>query len=83
MLEISKNLVNNRAIYFALSTLFFLIISSGVFKLSENTSYKVFFDAEDPMVSKYDSLIERFSQVDNFVVVVELKNGNIFDKKYR
>ena len=56
-------------------------LGSGASKLAFDGDYRVFFSEQNPQLKAYDALQKKYTQDDNVLIVIEPKDGKIFNKE--
>ncbi len=57
-----------------------IFLASGLQNAGFNNDYRVFFGEENPQLKAYDALQNKYTKDDNVYIVVEPKNGKVFDR---
>ncbi len=55
--------------------------ASGLQHAGFNNDYRVFFGAENPQLQAFEALQKKYTKDDNVYVVIEPKNGKVFDRE--
>ena len=55
-----------------------VFLAAGLPRLGFNSSWRIFFSSDNPHLMAYDDLTEEFSHYDNLILVVELKEGDLY-----
>lgn len=63
------------------SFLILLLLAAGMWNLSFNSSYRVFFSEDNPYLLAFDHLNEQFSSPENISFVLESKKGSLINSK--
>ena len=58
-----------------------LITASGLQHAGFNNDYRVFFSKENPQLKAFDALQKKYTKDDNVYVVIEPKNGKVFERE--
>lgn len=58
-----------------------LAFGSGGAKLGFDGDYRVFFKKDNPQLLAYEALQKKYTQDDNVLIVIEPKDGEVFDKE--
>ena len=56
-------------------------LGSGASKLAFDGDYRVFFSEQNPQLKAYDALQKKYTQDDNVLIVIEPKDGKLFNKE--
>ncbi len=64
------------------SILLAMALGSGGSKLGFDADYRVFFKKDNPQRLAYEALQKKYTQDDNVLIVIEPKNGEIFNSEY-
>ena len=73
--------IRNRWIVLILSLGVVFALGSGASKLAFDGDYRVFFSEQNPQLKAYDALQKKYTQDDNVLIVIEPKDGKIFNKE--
>ena len=58
-----------------------VLTASGLQHAGFNNDYRVFFSKENPQLKAFDALQKKYTKDDNVYIVIEPKNGKVFDRE--
>ncbi len=76
-----KWVLKNRWYIIFFSLVFVALAASGGRLLNFTTSYRVFFSEDNPQLLAFEALENTYVRNDNVLIVLEPKNGNVFDRE--
>lgn len=71
-------IVNNPLKIIVLSIMLVLIPGTGVTKLYFDSSYRLYFDKDNPQLLELEAIEATYTESHNVIIVVEPKDGNVF-----
>lgn len=77
--NLTIKLVNYRKFLAWSSIVCALLIAGGVYKLSFNSSYRVFFNPDNTHLRAMDQMNETFASEDNVIFVISTRSGDLFN----
>ena len=75
---LSEILINQRRWFTFLSLIVCFGLMLGLPKLGFDSSYRVFFSADNPQLQAYDKLSNEYTSTDNIIFIVTSHTGNIY-----
>jgi len=76
--KVNDFIISKYIYIFIISMLLIFIMASGARLLNFTTDYKVFFSEDNPELSAFNEMQNKFSKTDNILIVVEPTDGDVF-----
>lgn len=76
-----KAVIKYRWVIIVLSVAIIALLGTGLPKVQFDGDYRVFFSKENPQLRAYDELQNKYTQDDNVLLVIEPRDGKIFDQQ--